>query len=400
MRRILALAACSTLAAALPSSLEAGDPASPGLDPDGLRRLEARIDQDVAAGRLPGAVVAIVRRDRPVYLQAFGRLTPDGPAAMPEDALFRIYSMTKPVTSVAVMQMVEADRLRLDDPLHAHLPAFRDMVVRQDGADVPADRPITVADLLRHTSGLAYGFFGSGAVRELYRQARLNDYARSNAEFAETIAGLPLEHQPGTVWEYSHATDVLGRLVEVASGERFDRYLKAHIFDPLGMTETAFFGPWNDAARLAQPPSATPLHDATRETRRLSGGGGLISTAHDYLRFARMLANGGALDGVRVIRADTLASMLQDHVAGLPRGQYDGPGPGYGFGYGFAVRQPGATAAYPGNPGDYWWGGYAGTYFWIDPVAELIVVHMMQAPALRRSYRPLLRRLVYDALVD
>jgi len=376
------------------------DPAALGFDAAKLARIDAQVSEDVDAGTVPGAVVAIVRRDRLAYLKAFGRLGPDGAAVMAPDSLFRIYSMTKPVTSVAVMQLVEAGRLALDDPVYAHLPAFREVRVRQDGADVPAVRPITIADLLRHTSGLTYGFFGQGAVRQMYRQARINDFSRSNEEFVAAIAQLPLEHQPGTVWEYSHATDVLGRVVEVVSGRPLDDYLEAEIFAPLGMTETGFYGPWVEAARLAQPPAGTGLHDATVEARLHSGGGGLVSTVHDYLRFARMLHNGGELDGVRVIGAETLALMRRDHIAGIPRGLWDGPGPGYGFGYGFAVRLNKDGALYPGNLGDVWWGGYAGTYFWLDPVADLIVVHMMQAPGKRRAYRPLLRRLVYDAMVD
>lgn len=392
---LLLLAAWQVAAgAAAAAELVRGDPASLGFDPAALAAIDQRIDTDAKNGRFPGAALAIVRRDHLVHWRSYGRRTPDGGEPMPDDAIYRIYSMTKPITSIAVMQLVEAGKLKLKAPLSDYLPQFADMKVYENGTEVPARRPITIADLLRHTSGLTYDFTGDSHVHQLYREHDLPNTRRTCAEFVTEIAALPLLHHPGVAWAYSMSTDVLGCVVEVVSGMPLDRYLKAHLFEPLGMVDTDFHVSADQAGRVAEPNAGITLTDAVEVPRLERGGAGLLSTMSDYLRFTRMLANGGSLDGVRVIGADTLAQMTRNHLTG---GQ-GRPATAYGFGYGFEVRIADAGSDYPGNIGDYGWSGSAGTTFWIDPVAELIVVFMVQAPDLGPGYRIWLRQAVYGAL--
>lgn len=371
---------------------------SPGFDPGALADIDRRIEKDIADGLFPGAALTIVRHGRVAHARTYGRLAPQDDQPMPNDAIFRIYSMTKPIVSLAAMQLVDAGKLALDAPLHDYLPAFKDMRVHEDGVDVPAQRPITIADLLRHTSGLTYGFFGNGHVRTLYRQQNMLRSDWSSAEFTAAIAKLPLEHHPGEIWEYSMSTDVLGRVVEVVSGQPLGDYLQANIFAPLGMNDTGFDVPADKLQRVAEPNAGVRLSAAGAEARLQSGGGGLKSTVADYLRFARMLAQGGSVDGRRLVSEAGFRQMTTDQLGARPRGQWDGPGPAHGFGYGLAVRIDEDGGRHPGSVGDFWWGGYAGTYFWVDPAEELIVVYMMQAPKQRQLYRLWLRKAVYTAL--
>lgn len=292
------------------------------------------------------------------------------------------------------MTLVEAGKVSLDDPLHRFIPAFADIKVWLNGRKVPAARPITIKDLLRHTSGLTYGFYGKGHVRELYRAQDMLRRSRSNEEVAAALAKIPLQHQPGAVWNYSMSVDVLGRVIEIASGQPLADFLKATIFQPLGMTETGFFGPWVTADRVAQD-ALGALPDATRAVRFRSGGGGLVSSLADYLTFARMMLNGGSLGGVRILKEETVRLMTSNHLSEAQRGPFKRTA--YGFGLGFAVRISDKGKRFPGNVGDYYWGGYAGTIFWIDPKDKMIAVLMMQAPAMRRAVRSSLRRLVYGA---
>jgi CubicO group peptidase (beta-lactamase class C family) len=311
-----------------------------------------------------------------------------------------------------------------------YIPEFKDMrvgVERYDpgtGArsyhEVRAARQITVQDLLRHTSGLVYGGLGARtAVRDLYKQAGIgtlddmyNETGESqtkwtNATFAAAIARLPLQHEPGTTWEYGHSTDVLGRVVEVAAGRPLDVFLSERILQPLGMDDTGFSVPADKAHRIAQPQpdpktgEIPSLIDVTRRTTWFAGGHGMVSTVPDYWRFGQMLLNGGVLDGARVLGARTVAWMTSDHLgrAVAPGPNYL-PGPGYGFGLGFAVRLEQGLSEWPGSVGDYFWGGYAGTYFWIDPKEQLIAILMFQDPARRAHYRMLFRAAVLQALVE
>lgn len=400
-----ALALAGPVFAAEP--LPQGDPESLGFSPQALERLDARFGAMIEAGDMPGAAILIARDGEIAHLSTLGDLRPDGPE-MREDAIFRIYSMTKPITSVAAMMLVEQGRLGLGHPVHAYIPEFREMQVATAEGTEPARRPITVQDLLRHSSGLTYGFFGAGPAREAYKEAGVGDAALTNLEAARQLAGLPLEHQPGGTWEYSRATDVLGAVVEVVTGKPLAQAFEEMIFEPLGMTDTAFF--FEDAARHPRIAEAFPEHakigdfsmfDPRAARGFESGGGGLVSTIHDYSRFAQMLLNGGELDGTRLLAPETVAFMTADHLGDrVAPGKYYLPGPGYGFGLGFGVRLEKGGPAHNGVPGEYYWGGAAGTYWWNDPVNDMAVIFMMQSPASRVKVRAPLRNMVYGALED
>jgi CubicO group peptidase (beta-lactamase class C family) len=325
--------------------------------------------------------------------------------------------MTKPITSVAAMMLVEDGKLRLDDPVSKYIPALADVKVGverpgEDGRPAlalePLNRPITIEDLLRHTSGLTYGFFGDGAVRKLYQQADLFSGDIDNAEFVARIARLPLAEQPGTLWDYGHSTDVLGRVIEVVSGQSLFRFEKARLLDPLGMTDTAFYV--TDATRrplLAEPMPddrfsgpVAGIGDPLAPHRWESGGAGMVGTTGDYTRFAQMLLNGGTFDGKRYLKPETIALMTSDHIGPetkIARDSYYFPGESSGFGLGFAVR----TAPYPGMPwplGEYRWDGILGTFFFIDPKDDMFVIFMVQTPSQRGRIQLALKTLIYEAL--
>jgi CubicO group peptidase (beta-lactamase class C family) len=344
------------------------------------------------------------------------------------DALFRIYSMTKPLVSVGAMMLVEDGKMELTDPVSKFLPAFKEQqvsVARVDGefarvtyASVPADREMTVQDLLRHTSGLAYGEGSQNVpVKEAYAKAGLylpgvRDFDARDvtpAEEVERLAKAPLAHQPGTVWEYGLSVDLLGRVVEAASGKRLADFLDERLLKPLKMNDTSFWVTTSKMGRVAQPLPVDPasgqpikIIDVSQQPKNDSGGAGAVSTAADYLRFAQMLLNGRQLDGVRVLSRTTVALMTADHLGTrIAPGQLSVSYPGYTFGLGFAVRQGAGMAAVAGSAGEFTWGGYAGTYFWADRKEELVGVYMSQAPGpLGRYYRRLVKHLVYAAIVD
>jgi CubicO group peptidase (beta-lactamase class C family) len=335
---------------------------------------------------------------------------------MPKDAIFRIYSMSKPITSVAMMMLVEQGKITIDEPVAKYIPAFKDMKVGvetkgENGKPklelVDANRPITIQDLLRHSSGLTYGIFGNTLVKTAYLDANVIDKKLNNAQFAERLAKLPLAYQPGTTWDYSHSTDVLGRIIEVVSGKSLYEFEKENILDPLGMNDTSFYV--TDKAKHSR------IAESFKDDRKFginiefndprvaepweSGGGGMVGTVGDYARFAMMLANGGTLDGRRYLGPKTLAYMTSDHTAGvITPGPLYLPGPGYGFGLGFAVRKEAGVALTPGSVGDYNWGGAGGTYFWVDPKENMFVVFAMQSPRNRVAFRQVLRDMVYAAL--
>lgn len=423
-RRHLLGAACALLLAAawpVPPAAAQGlpivRPEAAGLSSQRLTRISDWLRAEVAAKRVPGAVVLVLRGGKVAYLDAVGQRDPASPAAMKTDDIFRIYSMTKPIVSVAAMMLAEEGKLLLEAPIARYIPAFADVKVGVEKTDaqgkpvlelVAPRRPPTVQDLLRHTAGLTYGFFGSGLVKQAYQQANIvagGDI--SNAEFAERIARMPLIAQPGAMWDYSNATDVLGRVVEVASGQSLGAFLKARLFDPLGMKDTSFYVPEAERqARIAEPFAddrtigvGAMFNDPRVVQKMESGGGGLVSTAPDYARFLAMLQGGGALDGRRYISPATLAFMSADHLGPtVQRTPLYLPGPGYGFGLGFAVRTAGGEAAYPASVGEIYWGGAGGTYMWLDPAQDLAVVFMMQSPKMRVPYRSLLRNLVAGAV--
>jgi CubicO group peptidase (beta-lactamase class C family) len=381
-----------------------------GLSSAALTRLGTVLSGEVASGRVPGAVALIARRGRVAFFESFGRRDPANGAPMTKDTIFRIYSMTKPIVSVAAMMLWEEGRFLLNDPIAKYLPELADLKVAvQRGTEielVAQARPITVQDLLRHTSGLTYEFRGSGPVHKMYMAAKIYNRHQSNADQVAALSKMPLLHQPGSKWEYSRSTDVLGRLVEVLSDLSLGDYLQRNILAPLGMIDTAFHVPMSEHARLAEAFAKDPDTGAGVQLIHVkeapgfeSGGGGLVSTASDYARFLQLLLNGGRLDGVRLLSRKTVELMTADHLGPIT-GAPDLLLPGYGFGLGFAVRLQAGIAPVPGSIGQYFWGGLAGTTFWVDPAEQLFALMLIQAPGQRDYYRTLFRDLVYAAFAD
>jgi CubicO group peptidase (beta-lactamase class C family) len=391
------------------SGLPTARPEEVGLSRAALQRLDDAVAREIEAGRAPGASMLIARHGKVAFSQTLGALRPNGPA-MTEDAIFRIYSMTKPIVSVAAMTLVEEGRLMISDPLAKYIPAFGKTMVGVENGDrlelVAPKRPITIQDLLRHTSGLTYGFTGTSKVQAMVHAAELMSQAKTAAEHVEALAALPLRYQPGEVWEYSHSTDVLGRVIEVVSGQSLGEFLRSRLFAPLGMTDTAFYVPESKRQRLAQPYSFDLLKAGgidlieSREPPRCEfGGGGLASTIGDYARFLSMASGGGAFNGARILGSRTIAFMASDHL---------GPGvvkthpllwPGHGFGLGFAVRTEAGIAPTAGSVGEFFWGGVAGTVFWVSPRDALFAILLVQAPEHREFFRQLFRNLVNAAIV-
>jgi CubicO group peptidase (beta-lactamase class C family) len=413
---LAALCALALGAGAGAGELPSARPEPLGLSPERLARLERVLREHVEQGRLAGAVGLLLRRGRVVWSAQVGWRDREAGARMSPDAIFRIASMSKPITSVAVMQLVEEGRLLLSDPVSRYLPELRGLQVAQERVDprtgqvhvetVPARREMTVQDLLRHTSGLTYGFFGESWVDRRYRELDVFTGDRTLAETVTRLAGIPLKHQPGEVWEYSVSVDVLSRLVEVVSGQSFDRFLRERLFEPLDMRDTAFELPAEKLGRVAalyqpaddgtiRPVVPSDSQDPGKPKTYFSGGGGLVSTARDYARFAQMLLDGGALDGQRLLGRKTVELMRSDHLDGIP-----GPDPGYGFGLGFGVRTAPGVVPQPGSVGEFYWGGAYGTSFWIDPAEQLIGVFMIQLYPQPRAYDAEFKTLAYQAVVD
>jgi CubicO group peptidase (beta-lactamase class C family) len=412
--------------------LEQVPPEQVGVSKEKLGRIHEALQESIADGKLAGTVVLVARKGKLIYADAAGFQDKDEGKPMALDSIFRIYSMTKPLVSVAAMMLVEDGKIELTDPVSKFFPAFKGQQVsvarpagefaRMSYTTVPADREIIVQDLLRHTAGLAYGEITLNApVKDAYIKAGLylpgvRDYDARDltpAEEVERLAKAPLAHQPGTVSEYSLAVDLLGRVVEAASGKRLADFLAQRLFEPLKMRDTGFWVPGAKMGRVAQPlavdfASGQPIKviDVSKEPKNDSGGAGGVSTAADYLRFAQMLLNGGQLDGTRVLSRTTVALMTSDHLgtriaAPVTPSELLLGTPGYTFGLGFAVRQGAGVAGVPGSAGEFMWAGYAGTYFWVDPKEELVAVYMSQAPSTARAYyRKLVKQLVYAAIVN
>lgn len=373
-----------------------------GLNVPALDRVVAALQTRIAAGRIPGAVVMIERRGVPALSAALGEQDASRRLAMRADSIFRIYSMTKPIISVALMRLAERGEVLLRDPVAKYLPAFADTRVGVEGF-APL-RPMTVYDLLRHTAGFTYEFHEPSAVRRLYVEAGLHARTRTNAEQIALLAALPLAHQPGSIWDYSRATDVLGRLIEVLTDAPLGDHLKATIFDPLGMQDTGFAVPAASHDRLAEPlpspPDGAPLvpvFDPRLPAALQSGGGGLMSTVPDYARFVRLLLNGGQQGGLRLLGRNTLEFMTADHLGAIPRANDLLP-PGHGFGLGFAVKTAVGEHTEPGSIGSYGWSGAAGTAFFVDPAESMFAIVMTQAPGLLDEVREVFRQAVYAAL--
>jgi CubicO group peptidase (beta-lactamase class C family) len=380
-------------------------PSDVGLCPERTQRLMDALRREIDKGRLPGAVAMIARHGQIGLFEAVGQQDPQTGVPMKTDSIFRIYSMTKPVVSVAVMMLVERGLLLLSDPVSRWLPEYANQQVATANGLEPVQQGATVQDLLRHTAGLTYEFLGDSPVQRQYDQVMIASRERTNAEFSQTLAAVPLQFQPGTVWGYSRATDVLGRLVEVVSGQDLGTFLQAEILGPLGMVDTGFAVPPAQHHRIAEPFAHDPdggVPMKVIEPREVpameSGGGGLMSTAMDYARFLQCLRNQGELDGVRLLSPQTLAYMTADHLGSIPADGIMLP-PGHGFGLGFAVRTHLGLAPVPGSVGLYYWGGIAGTTFFVDPALDMVAMLLIQAPNQRDYYRPLFRNLVYAALL-
>jgi CubicO group peptidase (beta-lactamase class C family) len=384
-------------------------PESVGLSSVRLQRMSDAFKREVDKGTMPGATMLVARRGQIAWFDAVGRQSPAAATPMAHNTIFRIYSMTKPIVSIAAMALVEDGHLLLTDPVAKFIPEFANQKV---GVEINGKldlvwptNPMTVQDLLRHTSGIAQDNGESGAVHQLYAQAKVRNRKISNAEHAALIASLPLLLQPGTQWNYSRSTDILGRVIEVVTGKSLSAFLTERVLAPLQMTETAFYTGQENAGRLADPFPADPwsgdkvqLIDMLEKPVMESGGGGLVSTTMDYARFCQMLLNGGSLDGNRIIGRKTLELMASDHLGSKIKLETPQVPPGYSFGLGFAVRTHQGLAPVPGSVGQFYWSGMAGTFFWIDPKEELYSVFMMQAPGQRDYIRTMLRSLVYAAL--
>ncbi len=391
LRRGVALAFCLSTTAFAGDLAAVGNPESLGFSAARLQRIGSWYQARVDAGGLPGAVVAIARNGKLAYLEAVGFQDNARTIPMKPDAIFWIASMTKPVTSVAAIMLVEEGKLELDAPVSQYLPQLKDMQVgverpnpatgRKEITLEPPKRLMTIRDLLRHTSGLVYPpQFNNTAINRLYNRAV---FERDNtlADFVASLAPLPLAHQPGEVWEYSWGVDVLARVVEVASGQSFDAFLQNRIFGPLRMIDTGFYVPQEKLSRLVDAPEPRdPQFDVTRPRKLLSGGGGLVSTAADYLRFCQMLLNGGELDGAKILTPQTVQLMTTDSLPPDIRaiGEAIGPARGTSWGLGFAIRTNPEFSQVPGSVGSYSWNGVWGTYFWIDPAEKMIALQMIQ----------------------
>ena len=415
MKRLLlglVMAGSATLVQA--AELPRADPASVGLDAGRLATITRVLESDVEQHVLPGAVLLIARHGKIAYEEVVGSRDPQGTGAAARDDIYRIYSMSKPITVAAALMLVERGRIALDEPVSKYLPQFATMQVGVPDASgggmhlVPAERPMTIQDLMRHSAGLTYGFFGSSPVKTAYVQAHLNAGDPDNAAFVDRLAKLPLAYQPGTTWDYSYAIDVLGRVVEVVSGQSLYQFEKENLLDPLGMTDTAF-GVEDPAkqGRIAEPFADdrsfgvdAEFSDPRHPVRMQSGGGGMVSTARDYARFLQMMLNGGTLDGRRYLAPQTVRYMTSDQLGAVKPGPLYLPGPGYRFGLGVAVRADAGVAPFPGSVGDWYWGGAGGTYMWVDPVQDMVVVYMMQSPKQRLHYRSVIRDLVNAAIVQ
>ncbi|RYF43721.1 MAG: class A beta-lactamase-related serine hydrolase [Comamonadaceae bacterium] len=378
------------------------------LNPRALARLRETLQQHIDARRIPGAIAVVAQGGEVGQFEALGALDPGAGTAMREDAVFRIYSMTKPLVSLAALMLAEEGRLQLVDPVAKYLPMFgaQQVAVEEGGAMrlQPARRQATVHDLLRHTAGLTYEFLGDSAVQRGYTAVDIADRRRSNLAFCDVLAAQPLAHQPGSCWQYSRATDVLGTVLEVASGQPLGVLLRQRVFDPLGMNDTGFALAPDQWRRIAEPFAQCPdsgspvvMMDAREVPGLESGGGGLLCTAADYLRFLQCLRGGGTLEGVRLVSRKTVEWMTADHLGDIPA-MGDLLPPGHGFGLGFAVRTHTGRAPQPGSAGMYYWSGIGGTSFFVDPAEDIFAMLLTQAPNQRIFFRNLFRQLVYAAV--
>lgn len=427
----LGASACVLSAAAMAQALPTATPESVGMSSQRLEKITSTFNKEIADGKLPGAVVMVARKGKLVYSQAFGKLNNASGGDLKTDSIFRIYSMTKPMASTALMMLVEDGQVQLTDPVSKYLPSFKSPRVSVPVVDaatqatsyrlVAADREPTIQDLLRHTSGLAYGELTKNTpVREAYIKAKVYqpDLAYDarelpGAQMADELGKAPLAQQPGTAWEYSLSVDVQGRVIEAVTGQRLGQFMAERIFKPLKMKDTAFSVPTESLPRLAEAFAKDPatgainnLIDVTKQPGNDSGGAGAVSTAGDYLRYCQAMLNGGQLDGARILSRSTVRLMTSDHLGSAINTTVN-PGmlllgsQGYTFGLGFLVRQGDGIAGVHGSAGEFMWAGAAGTFFWAEPKEQTCTVYMSQSPSPQRAYyRRLLKSEVSQALVD
>jgi CubicO group peptidase (beta-lactamase class C family) len=430
---IFALTACATMQSDVkgPSLVQGISPASSpeevGLSKERLQRISTWLQTDIDKKVIPGAVAMVLRKGKIAYFEAFGYQDRERSIPMTRNSIFRLASMTKPFTSLAIMMLAEEGKIQLPVPVSRYLPEFKDMKVgveKKDSAtgkdelvlETPS-REMTVQDLLRHTSGLTYAFLGKSIVKTRYNEAKTEDYGQTNAELVTKLSKIPLQNHPGTTWDYSVSTNVLGRIVEVVSGVEFDTFIAERIAKPLKLVDTAF---WVEGAerqaRIAEPQinPATgkkfPARDVTKKPKWMSGASGMVSTAQDYARFCQMLLNGGTLDGVRLVSRKTIDHMISNHVPPGYKSAYPvawqlfwpmfSAETGQGFGLGFAINCEPERSPLPGAKGLYYWNGYLGTHFWIDPKEQLIGIMMIQEPTQNFPYQYRMRHFAYQAIVD
>jgi CubicO group peptidase (beta-lactamase class C family) len=407
----LALLVAALLLTPLPSvAADFGPRPGANLSVEKLVAIDDFVKADIAAGKIPGAIVLIQRHGHPVYFKCFGQRDNSGTPMTP-DAIFPIHSVTKIITSVAALMLVDRGKIRLDDPVSKFIPSFANVKVGVERKDesgkpvldlVPPRRPVNIEDLMLQTSGITYGFYGEGLVKAAYAGIYLGDF--DNAEFAERIAKLPLAEQPRTLWDYGHSTDILGRVIEVASGQSLYQFEKQNLLDPLGMTSTKFFltDP-AERARYAQPlPRDRHIERNPLEVRRWESGGGMVSSITDFARYGQMLLNGGSLDGKTYLSPETFKAMTTDHIgpgSGVARNYFYYPGDGFGLGYGFGVRtDPGnAMPPPPGSLGEIKWDSAAGVYIVVDRAEHMFFVVMQDSPLWRMQVITSIKKIIYDA---
>ncbi|MEE2776662.1 MAG: serine hydrolase domain-containing protein [Acidobacteriota bacterium] len=383
-------------------------PEDVGMSSERLDRLSSAMQQIVDRGELAGITTMVARHGKLVHTGTFGQQNIEDGTAMAADSIFRIHSMTKPITGVALMMLYEEGAFRLSDPVGKHIPELADLKVYAGPGELEeADHAMTIRELMSHSGGLTYGLFSRSGVDQMYTDANVLDSQSTLKDMIDKLAGIPLLHQPGTRWHYSVAVDVQGYLVEVLSGQAFDEFLQQRLFEPLGMHDTGFHMPAEKAGRIAQiyayaedrslvPHTGLGANDPLEDSPFLSGGGGLVSTAVDYMRFSQMVLNGGELDGVRILSPLTVDLMRRNQ---LPRDVAE-MSPGTGFGLDFAVVVD-AVEADGMSQGEYYWSGLAGCWFWIDPVEDLVFVGMIQQMGVGRpDVRSLSHRLTYQAIVE
>jgi CubicO group peptidase (beta-lactamase class C family) len=389
-----------------------------GMSTERLARITALAQRYIAEGKLAGAVTLVARHGKVAHYEAVGKLNLETGAPMTRDSLFRIYSMSKPITAVAAMILYEEGKFQLTDPVSKFVPELKGLKVQKDSQEVPASSEMTMQQLLSHTAGFSYGLPGADPVDKRYRDDKLLT-SRDLNEFIAKLAKIPLRYEPGSRWHYSVAVDVTGAVIERISGQRFDRFLKERVFDPLKMPDTFFAVPeaklarfgtnhrWNAEERKLEV-LPVPDYPVYRNTTFFSGGGGLVSTAMDYMRFAEMLRNGGELEGARVLSPKTIELMTMNHLPAILKAGAGGEAPvvgagpsaGSGFGLGFAVLTDVPRSGAVGSPGEYSWSGAAGTIFWVDPVEDIVVVAMIQLMQSPWPLRRELKSLTYQAITE